>query len=356
MLKDAGSLPPVTQNDAASILSSLAETNWDDLRVFAAVAREGSLRKAGRRLGLKAPSVRRRIDTLEQQLKVRLFDRGPHGFTLTNEGRQIAGDTQSVEMILGDAFRRVQKSEADVRGECKLLISEGLATSWLIPFFFDAFIESYPHLLLRLGAASEVERSLVPPFDVQIRYAPPVELDLIHVRLGTFHFTYFASEKYIARYGRPKSQDDLARHRFADVTPTLTAESGIVATYSNAEALAHAALRTNSGLIAASAVGQGSVIGFLPSYAYLTRKDLVAVLPDLHYKTGIFAVFTENSIRRSSVRAVVDYLKSDVFDRHRMPWFGEEYEVPSEAWRDQFSAILAQQIAGQTKRLPTANE
>ena len=353
-LKETNELPAVTQN-STQLHASLEHTNWDDLRVFAAVAREGSLRKAARQLGIKAPSVRRRIDSLEAQLEMRLFDRGPQGFALTKEGKRIAHDAQSMEMILQDSLRRARTSETDIRGECKLSLSEGLATAWLIPYFFDAFTDLYPNLVLRLGVTQESDRIVVPPFDIQIRYAPPTELDLKYVRLGTFHFTYFASEKYIRRYGRPTTHDDLAKHRFADVTTSLTSDVGILATYSNAEALAHAALRTNSGLVVSAAVANGSVIGLMPSYAYITRQDLIPVLPDLHYETGIFAVFSETSRERSSVRGVLDFLKKIAFDRRNMSWFADEYEVPTEGWHDEFAIILARCAALGAKVLQPLN-
>jgi molybdenum-dependent DNA-binding transcriptional regulator ModE len=53
--------------------------DWDDLRVFLAVAKSGSLTRAARDLGLSQPTVGRRIAALEKRTGARLLDRTPTG-------------------------------------------------------------------------------------------------------------------------------------------------------------------------------------------------------------------------------------------------------------------------------------
>lgn len=55
---------------------------WDDQRIFLAVLEEGSLSAAARRLGLSHPTVRSRIETLEQQLGTVLFTRSVNGLKI----------------------------------------------------------------------------------------------------------------------------------------------------------------------------------------------------------------------------------------------------------------------------------
>src|SRR5690606_10345070 len=62
--------------------------NWDDLRVFLAVARAGSLSGAARSLGVNHSTVFRRIGAFERALEVRLFDRLPGGYVLTAAGEE----------------------------------------------------------------------------------------------------------------------------------------------------------------------------------------------------------------------------------------------------------------------------
>ena len=60
--------------------------NWDDMRVFLAVAREGTLSAAARHLKVTQPTAGRRLRALEDSLAARLFDRLPQGFVPTAAG------------------------------------------------------------------------------------------------------------------------------------------------------------------------------------------------------------------------------------------------------------------------------
>jgi DNA-binding transcriptional LysR family regulator len=71
--------------------------DWDDVRYFLALSREGSVRAAGSILGVSHSTVARRVEALEEKLKVRLFDRTPEGYALTSGGRQMVEGAERVE-------------------------------------------------------------------------------------------------------------------------------------------------------------------------------------------------------------------------------------------------------------------
>jgi DNA-binding transcriptional LysR family regulator len=331
-----------TEKRSPNVETNGHSPDWDDLRIFGVVANARSLRKAARTLGIQQPTISRHIESLEASLGIKLLDRTPSGIRLTYDGQRIADEAQSIDMMVRKATVRSRSAETKIEGECKLFMSEGLATAWFIPFFLKAFYAKHPRLIVRLGASHETDRSAIPPFDMQIRYSPPTDSELKTARVGTFHFMYFASTEYIARHGAPESRDDFSRHHYADVTPSLTSYSGILATYSNTEALGRASLFTNSGLVVASAVQAGAVIGLLPSYAYLIAPNLVPVLPQHHYETGIYVNFAAGAGERSSVRAMIDFLRSTVFDKRRMPWFADCFAPPNESWRRTLSDLVAE--------------
>src|SRR5580692_2860122 len=72
--------------------------DWDDVRVFLAVAREGSMRAAGRALGLSQPTIARRLAAFEATFGgPSLFDRLPEGLRLNAAGEQLVAAAESVE-------------------------------------------------------------------------------------------------------------------------------------------------------------------------------------------------------------------------------------------------------------------
>ena len=70
--------------------------NWDDLRIFLSLAREGTLTTAARALGVSHPTVARRVQALEKQIGARLFERLPDRFVPTAAGAELLADTLSL--------------------------------------------------------------------------------------------------------------------------------------------------------------------------------------------------------------------------------------------------------------------
>lgn len=328
----------VAETDAPSPLGQL---NWEDVRLFGVIAQTGSLRRASSCLQIQVSTLSRRLDALESALGLKLFERTPRGLILTEPGRRIASDVESIEMIMqGNAWRgRIQACE--IRSEVKLVMSEGVAGRWFIPNFLNQFVERHPKVAVRLGVTHETGHTAIPPFDLQIQYAPAARESLNTVRIGTLHFMYFASRAYIERHGTPVSKDDLGHHRFADIMQALTAEYGTLGRYSNISK-GQASLISNSALAVLAAVEAGTAIGLLPSYVYLLSRELVPVLASTEFEFGIYINYSATAAERPEVRAMIDFLKEVVFDR-RKPWFADRFEYPNEEWRTLFGEPAPQQ-------------
>ena len=76
------------------------DANWDDLRVFLTLAREGTLTTAAKTLGVSHPTVARRVQALEKQIGARLFERLPDRFVPTSAGEELLADTEAMEKEL----------------------------------------------------------------------------------------------------------------------------------------------------------------------------------------------------------------------------------------------------------------
>ena len=63
--------------------------DWDKLKIFHAVAEAGSFTNATVNLNLSQSAISRQIQSLEQDLKVQLFERHARGLTLTQNGEYV---------------------------------------------------------------------------------------------------------------------------------------------------------------------------------------------------------------------------------------------------------------------------
>jgi len=323
---------------------SAARVDWDKFRIFAAVARSGSFTRAAHALGIRQPTVSRSIEQLESAIGAKLFSRRAHGHCLTSEGHDILNDVLAAEMMLARAISRVGANCAGPEGDCKLLMSEGLAAHWFARYFLAPFATLYPNILLRLSSDADLTRTQIPPYDIQVQYAPPSDPTLMTTKVGSFHFMFFASKDYLANHPTPKCFDELRDHRLVDVSSSLTSKSRW-ATYSEGAVPTPAAIFSNTGNIAAEAVLSGAAIGYMPSYAYVTDDRYVPLLRFREVTCGIYVSFSRDGRERPCVRAMIDYLKDVVFNKTQMPWFRDEFERPNPKWRTKFDQPKARPIA-----------
>lgn len=141
----------------------------DPLLAFEAAARNLSFTKAGDELALSQSAVSRQIQTLEQHLGVRLFERRTRALLLTENGQLLYRAAQEVLQRLHDSARKLRQAT-----EAKTVLvttTPGFAALWLIPRL-AGFTRAHAGVDVRLSAANELvnlERSGV---DLAVRYAP----------------------------------------------------------------------------------------------------------------------------------------------------------------------------------------
>src|SRR5437868_13388833 len=101
--------------------------NWDDLRVFLTLAREGTLTTAAKALGVSHPTVARRVQALESQIGARLFERLPDRFVPTAAGEELLADTESMEKAALSINRRSAGLSDTVSGVVRLSAGEAMS-------------------------------------------------------------------------------------------------------------------------------------------------------------------------------------------------------------------------------------
>jgi len=106
--------------------------DWDDVRIFLALARAGSLTGAARSLRVEHTTVARRIGQLEQALGLHLFDRLPRGWILTSEGEQLAGRAAQMEEQAHE-FMREAADGVQLSGTVRLSASPSVGQEFLLP-------------------------------------------------------------------------------------------------------------------------------------------------------------------------------------------------------------------------------
>ncbi len=176
--------------------------NWDDVRLFLALADHGSARAAAQALGISHTTIARRADQLESDLGTRLFDRDVSGYRLTAAGETMRLSAVRAEEALLTAERQLQGRDAQLSGEVRLTAPDIIATH-LIMDGLVAFTEQYPEIDLQVLMSYDVFDLARREADIAIRVIgdgrnPPE--DLIGRKLVTISSGYYASENYLEKH------------------------------------------------------------------------------------------------------------------------------------------------------------
>ena len=142
--------------------------DWDDIRFFLAVAREGSVRAAAARLNVNHSTVLRRIGQLEGRLTARMFEKLPAGYRLTSAGAEVLALAEQMEQSLHQLEARVQGRDQNVRGPLRVTMPPTLATHLLMPDFAE-FACLHPEIELDLHSSDEPVNLTNRQADVALR-------------------------------------------------------------------------------------------------------------------------------------------------------------------------------------------
>ena len=123
--------------------------NWDDIRIFLAVARQGGLASAAHHLGVNHTTVARRLTGLETSLRTRLVNRTPSGITLTQAGQKFVHHAERIELEALNAEQQICTAEGTISGRVRLATREGVG-AWLICPRIAQLNRRYPDLKLEL--------------------------------------------------------------------------------------------------------------------------------------------------------------------------------------------------------------
>jgi len=142
--------------------------DWDDVRYFLAVAREGSVRAAAEHLGVNHSTVLRRITQLEERLGAQIFEKLPSGYRLTDAGAEVLEFADQMEASSHRLEARIFGRDQGVRGLLRVTLAHPLAAHLLMPDFAE-FARLHPDVEMDIVSSAELANLTNREADVAIR-------------------------------------------------------------------------------------------------------------------------------------------------------------------------------------------
>lgn len=151
---------------------------WSDLRIFLAIAREGTLGAAARRLGLTQPTMGRRLKALEAALGQVLFQRTADGLVLTDEGATVLAHAERIEEEALSVERELAGHGNRLDGTIRISSSDWFGRHILSPML-ARFHRAYPGIVVELVTDSQLLNLSRREADLVFRIRPFSEAEVI---------------------------------------------------------------------------------------------------------------------------------------------------------------------------------
>lgn len=285
----------------------MPKLNWDDLRIFLAVARTGRNAAAAARLNLDHTTVTRRVAALESAIDATLVHRSPRGIALTASGHALMEYAERIEHEVSALTEDMSGTNKRLTGCVRLATPEAFG-SYLVAPHVSQFLAKQPGIELELVAETRAVSLSNREAEIAVVLSCPKDGRAFVQKLTDYQLGLYASHDYLAGKDPITEVEHLSGHAFVwyidDLIslPQLRYLQDIVNE-------AHVVFHSTSISAQQNAVATGTGIGVLHSFAAAQDPRLVRILPEKVSLTRSYWITIHPESRSlPRVRAVIDFL------------------------------------------------
>ncbi len=288
--------------------------NWDDMRIFLAIYRQGNLSSAARELSISQPTAGRRLASLEADLSARLFDRMPDGLLRTAAVSELLGMADQREKAANSVMRR-QPSLADtIEGSVRISVYEPVSV--FVTDHLPFIRQRLPGVDVEISVA-HVEANLSRrEADLQIRECRPDTPGLVCRRLGQVSYAVYGSRDYVEL--NPAALTE-ARYEACDWVGADDEHLSFVGQKWLRDKLNGRlpAFRCNNNIVMYDAVCKSAGLAVLPCFIGDPSAELTRATPPLSEATATHHLLVHQDLRNLPVvRAMMNVL-IELYESHR---------------------------------------
>src|ERR1700736_2749507 len=185
---------------------------FDAMRVFVRVVERGSFSAVSRELGIGQPAVSKQISALEEELGAELIHRTSRSLALTEPGRDFYESALRILDDFENATSRIGRGQTAPKGLIRVTVPPTFARLHMVSKL-PAFFAAYPDMAIEMSTSESPTTIIEDGFDLAIHSGDLPDSTLVARRLGQTMTVLVATPQYLARYGAPKSPEDLNRFR-----------------------------------------------------------------------------------------------------------------------------------------------
>jgi DNA-binding transcriptional LysR family regulator len=287
------------------------DLEWNDVRLFLAIAELRSLTLAARRLGIGQPTASRRLGELERRLGYTLFERGVEGATLTSQGERWLEPARHMAEWAGELEHAAERTDAMPRGVVRVTAPPGMAYEFVAPFA-STLREKYPEVRLHVLSRTEYLDLGRREADIALRTRAPTQRDLVVVAELEHDNDAFATASYRATLPRKPSLADIGFVAWAPPFEQLTPNPELAAAIPNFEPV----FASDDFIVQrrAAEAGVGAIFLGKARHRHTRESALVPLGLDLgpFQRSKLFVVCAKSALAVPRIRSVAELLGDEL--------------------------------------------
>ncbi|MEL6596964.1 MAG: LysR family transcriptional regulator [Pseudomonadota bacterium] len=269
--------------------------DWNDMRVFLAVARTESLSGAGRVLQVDPATVGRHIGRLEQTFGTPLFAKSPLGYALTDAGQRLQAHAERAEQAMQGAQDALTGTTATLSGQIRIGAPDGVA-NFLLPQVCANIGAQNPDLDIQIVALPRVFNLSRREADLAVTVSPPTAGRLTVQKITDYRLHLAAADSYLAKSPKLTSRADLGAHRIIGYIPDMIFDKEL--DYLSELGAPRVPLASNSVSVQLNAIRQGAGVGIVHDFSLPAAPGVIRILTDQISLTRSFYLVRHADDRR----------------------------------------------------------
>ncbi len=290
--------------------------DWDKLKIFHTVAEASSFTKASTILNLSQSAISRQIQSLENELKIKLFERHARGLVLTENGKYLFKTAHDIISKLKDVESTLSEEKDKINGKLTVTTVVSFGTTWLTPRVQE-FMALHPGIEIELIFDDKELDLSTRQADIGIWMRRPKQLNYIQKKFVNFKYHIYGSSTYLEKTGYPKNINDLNKHKFITYgrgapSPVFNPDWALKLGVKDNKKR-KSVMRVNSVYGLLLAVQSGVGLAALPDYIAHNVPSITKVLPNQEGpQTETHFVYPESLKNVARVKAFRNFLFSKV--------------------------------------------
>jgi len=277
--------------------------NWDDLKYFLAVAREGSITGGAKLLNVQHSTVSRRLRALEKDMGTQLIERKKSGYELTDDGELLKQSALKMELEFVKVDGSLIGKETELSGDLRVTAINNMASTILMPIF-ASFAQKYPLIKLHINVNNTYASLAEREADVAIRLTNSPLDTLIGKRLTTVASTVYGSHSYLETMKKEKKKPKWLGVTCCGFHQAWTKQA--------CEDHQHQFFSDDT-LLTLSALKQNVGIAYLPCFMGDSDKQLERVEePDENLNLGLWLLYHPDLKRNAKISAFRKHMSLEI--------------------------------------------